>query len=593
MVYAEEIDGAGGPSLISKFDVRTVVEPWGTTVLLVENNAADAFFVERMLRAEGDTFFVHRVCRIQDAMTALRNQDFGVVLLDFSLPDGEDVSLVRALAAVSPLTPVVVLTDSNDPQLALRAVQAGAQDYLYKQTLRSEELFRALIFAVERKRGESQLLYLTHYDRLTGCMSRQRLREHLSSCVRPLCALGILHVGINQLRVIRDAMGPELGDELLVQVAERIRKLIEPADIISRLGGDEFVVLLEGEERVSQAESIAKQLLQNLEQPFVIGDVEQGVTTSIGLARGTSGEDAQGLLLRAKEALERARRAGEDTLVMFLDESTSQGFVTDVVERALDNHELGLYYQPKVDLTSKQILGAEALMRWQHPQKGEVRPAEFLPMLDDTGLTVAVGDWALRRACVEAKRWRRYNPRFHLAVNIALEQCQHAGLVDTVRDALVETGLAPGCLELEFVGEVILQYRTGDDQLFTQLRELGVRIALDDFDSAALPADVADLPIDIVKLDLRRLLKAMAQPDHWEQLSSLVRTVKERGVEVVVKGVENMKEWRLAKELGCDAGQGYWICNPMDARGFAVWMAAQEAEYISCAVSGSVLSPEA
>lgn len=583
-------------------------EPWGSNVLLVEDNPGDAKLVERMLGRAQDAYHVHHVRRLDEAVDALQTQDFSLVLLDLSLPDGGGLETVREVNGAAPSAPIVVLSGLADQTVALEALQAGAQDFLTKGGVGESELLRSMRFAMERKRAETRLTYLAHHDQLTGLVNRASLRERLGRALnraeRGERRVALLFMDLDRFKQINDTFGHEVGDRLLLDFAHRLRSCARPGDTMGRLGGDEFALVVENVETGEAAEEVARAILHALKDPFALGAVTQRVTTSIGIAISTPGDDVETLLERADEAMYRAKRAGRGTYSLSEPGGRAGTFTADEVEQALDGNQLELLYQPKLDLTSGRVMGVEAFIRWNHPRRGELSPTALIPLLQDTGLMVPVGDWILRRACQQARRWgpaRRWAdldrdptmdvgspgfrpPRppdgvaFRLAVNIAQEQFDQEGLGDAVADVLAQTGFPAESLELEVTEEVILRNVVRSREVLGHLRSLGVRISLDDFNARSSLTDLTQFPLDIIKLDRTLISELEKAPARRAIISAVVNLAANLGIETVAEGVETPAEAACVRSLGCGAIQGYYLCGPMDAVGFTVWLAGHEAD---------------
>lgn len=572
------------PGALERSEPIGLLEPWGSTILLVEDNPGDAKLVERMLRRAPDDFHVHHVRRLDEAIDALTSQEFSVVLLDLSLPDGLGLENVSEITEADPRAPIVVLTGLEDQAVALEALKAGAQDFLTKGLIDDRGLLRSMRYAIERKRSETRLAYLAHHDQLTGLANRVRFRERLSRALvraeRSEQAVAVLFLDLDRFKQINDTLGHEVGDQLLVQVAERLRRAVRSFETVARLGGDEFVVVLEDIVGPQPAEVVARRILTAMEPPFRLGAADRRVSTSIGVAVSESGEALDRLLERADEAMYRAKRAGRNTYAISAPGGEPGILSAEEVERALDNNELELLYQPKLDLGSNRVAGVEGLLRWHHPKRGELAPQDLLPLLESTGLMVAVGDWVLRRACLQARRWTAGgHAPFRLAVNVAQAQFDQEGLTSTVADVLLETGFPAERLELEVTEEVLLRNVERSREVLSNLRRLGVRIALDDFNARSSLTDLAQFPLDIIKLD-RSLVSNIAEaPAQRAIVAAVVNLAKNLGVETVAEGVETVVEQASLRQLGCTGVQGFLVCGPMDAVSLTVWLASYEAEH--------------
>lgn len=554
--------------------------PPSGSVLVIEDNASDAEILAHLLCQSDGAPEVRHARSLGEGIQWLQREVHQAIFLDLHLPDGGGLEAVREVTAAAPSVPVIVLTGAADPKLELEAVKAGAQDFLRKSTLDELGLLRSMSFAVERKRSETRLAFLAHHDALTGLANRtlfdSRLRRALERGGRSGQPVALLFLDLDRFKQINDTLGHEVGDQLLVQVAERLRGAVRAFETVARLGGDEFVVVLENLDEARSAEAVAKRILATMEDPFSLGGARRRVSTSVGVAVSRPNESVEALMERADGAMYRAKRAGRSTYAIS-DESPVPPITFDELERAIREQALGLVYQPRVDLSSRRVVGAEALLRWHHPRRGEIGPSELFPILEPSGLLVPVGDWVLAQACQQARRWAGPG-RTRVAVNIAKEQLGREGLASTVEDALSQSGLQADCLELEVTEEAILADVAHSQEVLARLKSLGVKIALDDFSARSALTDLTEFPLDIIKLDRTLVSGIQESPARRAIAAGVINLSHNLGIETVAVGVESREEQRILRKLGCDAVQGYLVCGPMDPGGLTVWMANHEAD---------------
>lgn len=568
--------------VVSESSLGPPEEPWGSNILLVEDNAADAKLVSHMLARIPGEFHVHHVQRLEAALEALHSQEFSVVLLDLSLPDGAGPATVKDVSAAAPGAPIVVLTGYSEEEIAIEAIQAGAQDFLTKGRIDGDGLLRSMRFAIERKRSETRLAYLALHDPLTGLSNRTSLRDRLSSSLaraeRSGEQLAVLFLDLDRFKAINDSLGHDVGDDLLVQVGRRLRASVRSFETVARLGGDEFVVVLEGLAGREGAEVVARRIIEAMEPDIELGEVTCRVSTSVGIALAEGGEDLDVLLERADQAMYQAKRAGRGTFQVWqppvLD---NEGLGPRDIVRALEAGELELLYQPILELGGFSVVGAEAFLRWQHPERGEISPGELLPLLSSEGLMAPVGEWVLRRACMQALPWTK-TERFRLAVNLAAEQLETKGFAETVADVLRVSGFPAQDLELDVTCEAIARAGAIAFDTMTQLREIGVRIAIDDVKVETPLAEVARCPVDVIKIDRTLVARATEDTTHAAVVCGVIGMARRLGAETVAEGVETTRELTTLRKLGCDSMQGYQLSRPMSAASLTVWLAAHEAD---------------
>jgi diguanylate cyclase (GGDEF)-like protein/PAS domain S-box-containing protein len=427
----------------------------------------------------------------------------------------------------------------------------------------------------DRKELESELEHRAFHDALTGLANRALFRDRIEHTLArsgretDLC-YGVLYLDLDSFKVVNDTLGHAVGDSVLVHVADVIRACIRDVDTAARLGGDEFSVILDGMRDQSGAARVAQRLLDDLKAPVTIRGHEVQIDASIGIAIADAGQDPDTFLRNADIAMYMAKSAGKGTYEIF-----EPSMHLQVVERltleadlqhAVDRGEFLLHYQPIVDLTDGSIRGVEALVRWQHPERGMVPPGEFIPLAEETGLIVPMGRWILREACIQVAAWqRRYptQPPLSVSVNVSMRQFSHGDIVADVRAALEDSGLAPGSLTLELTESALVQDTEATIALLNELKGLGVRLAVDDFGTGySSLAYLQRFPLDVLKID-RSFVEGMVS---GSQSPALVRAIVELGhsleLETVAEGIEHDEELTQFRALHCSLGQGYLFARP-------------------------------
>jgi diguanylate cyclase (GGDEF)-like protein len=436
------------------------------------------------------------------------------------------------------------------------------------------------------RQNEAHIQYLAHYDTLTGLPNRvlwmQRAQAALFAAQRhEFDVLAVLFIDLDQFKNVNDSLGHGVGDQLLAEVARRLRNCLRGDDVLARQGGDEFVLLLPRLARPEDAAEVARKLLAALTPPVEIGAHELSVSASIGIALyPEDGTDAETLLKHADVAMYGAKAAGRANFQFFVPEMNARAFQRMVLEnalrRALERHELVLHYQPQVRARDGRIIGCEALVRWQHPEMGLVPPAHFIPIAEDSGLIVPLGNWVLGEACRQMVRWADHP--LIMAVNISALQFRKADFVDTVARILTETGADPQRLELEITESALMQ---PSEELFARLdslRRLGITLALDDFGTGYSSLSyLKRMPISRLKLDRSFVVEL---PNDSEDLAIATATLSlacDLGMEVVAEGVENHRQADFLAGRGCHVLQGFLFGRPMPAEAFDAALRAQAA----------------
>jgi diguanylate cyclase (GGDEF)-like protein/PAS domain S-box-containing protein len=428
----------------------------------------------------------------------------------------------------------------------------------------------------ERKALESQLTHQAFHDPLTKLANRALLSDRVSHAQarsrrdgRP-CA--VLLMDLDDFKTINDTLGHAAGDEVLMEVARRLHGCIRAGDTAARLGGDEFALLLEDTPDAARAIEVADRIAQALRPPVLLGNKEAFLSASTGIAVGVSAEPEGELLRNADVALYLAKEKGKGRCEVFEPSMRAAVMARLQLEadlhRALERSEFLLYYQPIVDLQSGQIIGAEALLRWRHPERGLLSPADFIPLAEESGQIVPIGRWVLEEACRSIRSLSRGRAGFHVSVNLSARQLQEADLVDQVAGALSAAGLAPENLVLEVTESMImLEPRTMIARL-RALKELGVRLAIDDFGTGYSSLSyLQNLPVDILKID-RSFIHEPANAG----LSPLARGIVDLGramrLVMVAEGIERREQAESLRRVGCELGQGFYLARPMEGAAF-------------------------
>ena len=462
----------------------------------------------------------------------------------------------------------------SDADIELLADSANA--------MRTElDLRRELVI---RKDTQEELVHITLHDELTGLPNRayltERLRNAIARAQRDATAkFAVLFLDLDRFKIINDSIGHHGGDALLVNVAARLSLVLRPEDTVARLGGDEFAILLESLSGDDDAVTVAGRIQESLSLPIDLGGFEVFTSASIGIVLSSSSflgsELPEHLLRSADMAMYRAKSAGRARFAMFDRTMHSEALARLQLEtdlrRALDRGEFRLVYQPVVDLRTGRIIGAEALIRWQHPERGLVSPAEFVALAEDTGLIVPMGEWVLREACREVQRWPIPPERAPLtiAVNLSIKQFAQASLVERIAAVIAESGLAPGRVHFEVTESLIIDQPEEAKAVLEQLQTLGVQVHMDDFGTGYSSLSyLHQLPLDGLKVD-RAFVSRMDDDERSRQLVvTVLQLAKSIGLRSVAEGVTTLLQLAELRRLECDYGQGYLFSAPLE--GFAM-----------------------
>jgi diguanylate cyclase len=538
------------------------------TILLIEDNPADASLAAACLGVDYELVHARTLAA---ALTLLGERSFACVLLDLQLPDGGGTEALAHVRTAALDVPVLVMTDSDDEQLALEAVREGAQDVLVRGRVDEQGLRRAVTLAIERKRVESRLAHQVLHDDLTGLPNRalflDRLGQALSRLGRHSTSVAVLFLDLDRFKAVNDAFGHAAGDELLRAVAARLASVLRAGDTAARLSGDEFAVLCEDVAGERHAVGVAERVAEALRSPFAIGGDEVYARSSVGIALAVHGdEEAETLLREADAAMYRAKQRGGGVYEVY-DEGmrtrTARRHDTEVaLRRAIDRGELAVRFLPEIDLQTGAVCGAEALVRWDDPDRGLVSPIDFIATAEETGLILPIGAWVLEEACRYARRW----PGIVTAVNLSPRQSAHPDLIDVVAGALERTGVDPASILLEVVESSVTDDLERSAGVLRRLEALGVRIALDDFGTgpSSLRA-LQRLPVSDVKVDRSLVDRLPEDAQAVALMGAIVSLAHALGLRTAAEGVETAEQAETLRALGCDMAQGFYFHRPLAA----------------------------
>jgi diguanylate cyclase (GGDEF)-like protein len=443
-----------------------------------------------------------------------------------------------------------------------------------------QDLADRVAVALATAARDRELYRRAHFDPLTQLPNRllflEEIGRELARAERTGKSLAVLFIDLDGFSQVNDSLGHAAGDQMLTHVAARLRGCLRKADIVARLGGDEFTVALAELREPSDVAAVAQQLIDALSQSYDIGHGETFITASIGIAMyPTDGTSAQDLLQRADMAMYRAKARGRGRHVFFEDAMNREvqaRFTLDrELRRALEEQQFVLFYQPQLDLRTSRIVGAEALIRWQHPARGLVAPGPFIGFAEETGLIERIGEWALRTACHQFMQWQAIGlPLEHVSVNVSPRQFRGRDFVETVAVALRVAGMAPERLRLEITESVLVDDSGAAEATLARLKELGTPLELDDFGTGySSLAYLQRLPVATIKLD-RSFITGIGADDNARAIAHAAITMAHAlDKEIVAEGVETDDQLALLRRWGCDAIQGFLLSRPIPAADFA------------------------
>ena len=535
--------------------------------------------VKKAVRGQAE---IERADSLSMGIGAVRMIDPDLVLLDLNLPDSRGLDTLDRMRAAT-RRPIIVITTEDEIGLDEAALSRGAFEILHKGRLTADTFVRLLRLAETQRRteallerSEAQLARLTRFDTVTDLPNRalfeERLEQAIAQARRRSGYAGALSISLNGVKLVNESLGRTVGDEMLHLAAQRLKYCLRPDDTVGRLGGHEFAVVVTDMAHPDDAALVADKIMDAFEEPFLLGGQEAFSTVSVGLAGFPGdGDRATTLLGRAETAMTRAKQLTGSNFVFFAADMNARAAAklqlhTDL-RRALDRKEFRLHYQPKVLLSSGEIVGIEALLRWQHPTRGLVSPMDFIPALEDIGLIVEVGDWVIEEACTQLHKWMSEGQRaVPIAVNLSAKQFRRHDLGKAIHSSLSQHGISAELIELEITESCLMDDPTDAVRQLQALREAGLKISVDDFGTGYSSLSyLTRLPLSTLKIDRSFVSAAVSDAGSAVIVRMVIDMARTLGLTVVGEGIESDRHVALLRQHGCEQGQGYYFCRPVPA----------------------------
>jgi diguanylate cyclase (GGDEF)-like protein/PAS domain S-box-containing protein len=431
----------------------------------------------------------------------------------------------------------------------------------------------------ERRQSEEKLRHDAFHDPLTGLPNRALFADHVKLTIgrakrAPSRHFAILFCDIDRFKVINDSLGHMVGDQLLAEVARRLEKCLREGDTVARVGGDEFTILLEDLTDEAEAEAVANRIQEEVSAPILLDGREVYTTMSIGLVTGNGdSRDPEDLLRDADTAMYRAKSLGKARHIIF--DQTMHASAINLLQietdlrKALDKGQFFLQYQPIVSLDDFRVCGFEALIRWHHPERGLISPLDFIPIAEDTGQIIAIGEWALNEACRQMHRWETAYPvaaPLFISVNLSCKQFNHPLLIEQVAEVIKRTRISPRRLKLEITESAVMDNIDSATVMLRQLRDIGVQLAIDDFGTGYSSLSyLHKFPIDTLKIDRSFVTRMAENPENIEIVRTIILLAQVLGMDVIAEGVETKEQLKILRDLKCEYGQGYYFSRPATA----------------------------
>jgi diguanylate cyclase (GGDEF)-like protein len=585
---------------------RKPAENMAATVLIVDDDPGVRLLIGTALEMAG--FRVATAPDGQSALDEFRARPVDCVILDVVMPGMSGFDVCSALRAIpdNRHVPILMQTSLDDMESVTRAYEAGATDFSSKGinpmllAQRVKFLVRAKQTQDKLRESEARVRYLAYYDPLTALPNRQRLlqilEQHIAWAVLQQCGIAVLMLDVDNFSRINDTHGQAVGDALLKEIANRLQLCLRDTernshhsdndlgtkdinDWVARTGADEFALALPGVATVDTTQAVVRRIQVALERPFTFAQQEMSLSASIGISIfPADAADAEALVKNADAAMHHAKRIGQGGVEFFKKSISTRAAKHLSLEadlrKALERQEFTLNYQPRLALKDLRVEAVEALLRWSHPQRGFVPPDEFIPLAEQSGLIVEIGDWVLREACAQARRWRDAGaPNWQVAVNVSGVQFRDGSLVRRVSSAIDAAGIDARMIELEFTEGALIEYSSAVNKAVKSLKGLGVATALDDFGTGySSMSYLRHFPIDTLKID-RIFVRDIASKSAGNAplVDAIIAMAKSLGLATVAEGVETEAQWQYLRNREANQVQGFLFCRPMAVADLKRW----------------------
>ncbi|MFT3746174.1 MAG: EAL domain-containing protein [Pyrinomonadaceae bacterium] len=533
----------------------------------------------------------------EEALKCLDQEVYDLVVTDVNLGGMNGMELMERINDSAPDTVVMLISGNQTIDGPIGAIRGGAFDYLRKP-FNTAEVIASVDRAIEHRKHlvnkrdhdnelerlveerTRRLNFLAYHDSLTGLPNRAAFEEKLSVQLGKNdtdTKIAVMVISLERCSTLRDTLGHKMNDRLLMSVADRLEDLKGNGFFLARLDGDRFVVMLKSRS-IQETKDFAEKVLSAFEAPFPIGEYKVFVPLRIGIRQTTDdGADAQTLLRNAGAALTYARKQGNISYQLYNcgihDAAVKRLTLENDLRAALAASEFELFYQPKVDMRSGKITGMEALVRWNHPRFGLVPPLDFIPLAEETGLIVPLGEWILRAACTQTKQWRDRGYELNVAVNVSPAQFQQKDLAVRLISIVRATGLDPRFLNLEVTEGLIMNNTSDVAEVLADLRATGITVSIDDFGTGQSSLSyLKRLPVDVLKIDKSFVDEVAADPDDAAMVMAIITLAHTLRLKVVAEGVETEEQLRLLRLVRADEWQGYLASKPLNASAFTSFL---------------------
>lgn len=550
-------------------------------LLIVDDDAVDREQIRRMISRSNIQAKISEASSIESSMSYLEHGEFDCVIVDYRLGIGSGLTLLNNIRKTeNNHCAVIMITGLGDEKIAAEAMRLGASDYLLKNQLKRDQLIHSISSSIQRANLEKKLHDMAHYDSLTGLASRPILIDQLQQAITSEQKLAVAYLDLDNFKPINDKYGHETGDFVLKTIAQRLKSTLRKEDTLARIGGDEFIFLLRGAAHtIQEYETLLQEVLIEVNDPIKLAEFSCSVQISVSIGVALPSDDGltcDDILRRADQTMYQAKRSGTNRILFFDPEEESLRHAKHdlllAAEKGIARKEFILHYQPKVNLMDHQLIGVEALIRWNHPTLGLLYPGHFSEALEHPHIGILIGEWVLAEALKQHKIWTRNH--LSMSVNISPAHLLSEGFVENLRELLISTNnIKPKTLELEILESTTIGNVDQAVDVLNGCRDLGVSIALDDFGTGyASLSYLKKLPLDTLKIDQSFVKKLLSDHEDKSIVTCIVALSKAFGYNLVAEGIESQELEKVLIGMGCYHGQGYYIAKPMSAEKMNLWI---------------------
>ncbi len=547
--------------------------------LIVEDVEDDVQLLVRALQQSG--YEPHYTCvDTKESLIDALQSPWEIVFSDFTMPTFNGIEALEVVREADPDLPFIFVSGTLGEERAVEAVRSGAQDYILKNNLKrlSAAVPRELRESVVRRgqrQAQERINFLANYDELTGLCNRNRFLDQLAMAIDTAATMGgliaVVHLNLDRFRNINNSLGPAAGDQVLKQVASILKNLISPEDILARLSGDEFALIVPGLKTKQDVVTLIQRIKAVLAKSVHVSGYHLHIHVSIGVSTFPfDGDIAEELQRNATIAMHKAKQEGGKTYQYFTDtlrkELHQRINLERELEHAVDAEDFYLHYQPQIELSTGRITAVESLIRWHHEDFGVISPATFIPIAEETGLILQMGDWVMDQVCKQIKNWQTSLQTMvpKVAVNFSAFQFRQPNVVNTVLSTLDKYELTPQCLEIEITETALMQDPEATQRILGQFRDAGVGISLDDFGTGYSSLSyLKRFPVDMLKIDKSFISDIPGDKDDMAITRAIIAMADRLNILVVAEGVETKEQLQFLYHEGCNLVQGYYLQSPV------------------------------